>query len=264
VRLFTRRGPYRMADLDIAGTEYLATVVRQVARDGGVFFVLYAAPLSDFQGTLADADAAARSIPAALLIFLLTLPAIVYLAHSISMPLAKLSDEAELIRSFELEDPIKMGSRVREINTLIRSMSGMKSTIRGGSKFVPKALVRDILESENQVAVGGKIRRVSLLFTDVKDFLHIAEGIPAENLMVNLSEYFEELASLIIKDNGTVDKFIGDAIFAFWNAPLPVDRHEHVACATALKCRRASRQLNERWIAMGLPPWHTRFGSSCW
>jgi adenylate cyclase len=90
--------------------------------------------------------------------------------------------------------------------------------------------------------------------------LRIAEGIPAENLMVNLSEYFEELASMIIKDNGTVDKFIGDAIFAFWNAPLPVDRHEHVACATALKCRRASRQLNERWIDKGLPPWHTRFG----
>jgi len=258
VQLFMRRGPYRMADLDIAGTEYLATVVRQVARDGGVFFVLYAAPLSDFQGTLADA--AARSIPAALLIFILTLPAIVYLAHSISKPLAKLSGEAELIRSFQLEDPIKMESRVREINTLIRSMSGMKSTIREVSKFVPKALVKDILESENEVAVGGQTRRVSLLFTDVKDFLHIAEGVPAESLMVNLSEYFEELASLIIKDNGTVDKFIGDAIFAFWNAPLPVDRHEHVACATAVKCRRASRQLNERWIEKGLPPWHTRFG----
>jgi adenylate cyclase len=77
-----------MADLDVGGTDYLATVVRQVARDGGVFFVLYAAPLSDFQGTLADA--AARSLPAALLIFVLTLPAIVYLAHSISKPLAKL------------------------------------------------------------------------------------------------------------------------------------------------------------------------------
>lgn len=258
VQLFARRGPYRMADIDVAGTDYLATVVRQVARDGGVFFVLYAAPLSDFQGTLADA--AARSIPTALLIFLLTLPAIVYLAHSISKPLARLSGEAELIRSFRLEDPIKMESRVREINTLIRSMSGMKSTLREVSKFVPKALVKDILESGNEVAVGGQTRRVSLLFTDVKDFLRIAEKIPPENLMVNLSEYFEELASLIIRDNGTVDKFIGDAIFAFWNAPLPVERHEHVACATALKCCHALGRLNERWMEKGDPPWHTRFG----
>jgi adenylate cyclase len=97
LQLFSRSGPFRMANLDVAGTDYLATVVRQVARDGGVFFVLYAAPLSDFQGTLADA--AERSIPAALLIFVLTLPAIIYLAHLISKPLAKLSSEAELIRS---------------------------------------------------------------------------------------------------------------------------------------------------------------------
>lgn len=258
VQLFMRRGPYRMADLDVAGTDYLATVVRQVARDGGVFFVLYAAPLSDFQGTLADA--AARSIPAALLIFALTLPAIVYLAHSISKPLTKLSGEAELIRSFQLDEPIQMNSRVREINTLIRSMSGMKGTIREVSKFVPKALVKDILESESLVAVGGTTRRISILFTDVKDFTPIAESVPAEDLMMNLSEYFEELASLIIRENGTVDKFIGDAIFAFWNAPLPVTGHERVACAAALKCHAASRRLNARWMKKGLPPWHTRFG----
>ncbi|TCU66175.1 adenylate cyclase [Bradyrhizobium sp. R2.2-H] len=258
LQIFARGGPYQLANLDVAGTEYLATVVRQVARDGGVFFVLYAAPLSDFLGSLAHA--AARNIPTALLVFVLALPAIIYLAHSISKPLRKLSDEAELIRSFQLADPIRMESRVREINTLIRSMSGMKGTIREVSKFVPKALVKDLLESESLVEVGGETRRVSILFTDVKDFTRIAEGMPAENLMVRLSEYFEELASLIIKESGTVDKFIGDAIFAFWNAPLPVARHEHVACATTLACRAVARRLNERWLKEGLPPWQTRFG----
>ena len=94
----------------VDGTYYLATVVRQVAREGGVFFVLYAAPLSDFQGTLTDA--ARRSIPIALLVFFLLVPAIIYLARSISRPLAKLSDEAELIRSFQLDEPIKLKSRV--------------------------------------------------------------------------------------------------------------------------------------------------------
>jgi adenylate cyclase len=258
LQIFRRQGPFRLAEIKVAGTDYLATVVRQVARDGGVFFVLYAAPLSDFLGSLAGA--AARTIPVALVIFALALPAIIYLARSISKPLEKLSDEAEMIRSFRLDDPIKMDSRVREINTLIRSMAGMKGTIREVSKFVPKALVKDILESESSATVGGRTRRVSILFTDVKDFTRLAAGMPAENLMVNLSEYFEELASLIIKENGTVDKFIGDAIFAFWNAPLLVAQHEHAACLAALKCRVASRQLNERWMKEGLPPWHTRFG----
>jgi adenylate cyclase len=258
IKIFTRDGPYSLADYNVDGTSHLATVVRQVGRDGGVFFVLYAAPLSDFQGTLTDA--ARRSIPIALLIFLLIVPAIIYLARSISRPLAELSDEAKLIQSFRLDEPINLKSRVIEINALIRSMSGMKGTLREVSKFVPKALVRDILESETAVAVGGVTRRVSILFTDVKDFTPIAEGIPASDLMASMSEYFEELASLIIKRDGTVDKFIGDAIFSFWNAPLAVANHEHIACATALECRAASRHLNERWAGRGLPAWHTRFG----
>jgi adenylate cyclase len=255
---FKVRGPYRLTRLDVAGTEFLATVVRQVARDGGVFYVLYAAPLSDFEGSLAGA--ARRNILAALLVSLFALPAIIYLARSISKPLRKLSGEAQLIQSFKLDDSIKMSSRVREIDTLIRSMSGMKGTIREVSKFVPKALVKDILETESVVAVGGETRRISILFTDVKDFTPIAQSTSAEDLMVNMSEYFEELASLIIKEKGTVDKFIGDAIFAFWNAPLPVEGHEHAACATALKCRAASVRLNARWIDEGRPAWHTRFG----
>lgn len=258
LRLFARDGPYRLADFEAVGTDYLATVTRQVGRDGGVFFILYAAPLSDFQGTLADA--AKRIVPIALLVFLLLVPAIVYLARSISKPLAKLSMEAELIQSFQLDDPIRMSSRVVEINRLIRSMSGMKGTIREVSKFVPKALVKDILESEETVAVGGQTRRISILFTDVKDFTPMAEGLPPADLMTSMSEYFEELASTIIKSNGTVDKFIGDAIFSFWNAPVEVERHEKTACTTALRCFSASKRLNAQWEEKGMPAWHTRFG----
>jgi adenylate cyclase len=258
LQVFAREGPYPSALLDVAGAEYLATVVHQVGRDGGTFFVLYAAPVSDFMGPLAHA--AARNILAALAIFLLALPALIYFAHSISRPLARLSEEAELIQTFQLAAPIKMKSSVREVHTLIRSMSGMKSAIREVSKFVPKALVRELLQSEGSVEVGGTTRRVSILFSDIRDFTQIAESMPPEALLSDLSEYFEELASLIIKEGGTVDKYIGDAIFAFWNAPLPLERHEHLACATALKCRSALRDLNERWAGRGLAPWHTRFG----
>jgi adenylate cyclase len=258
MRVFVRDGPYELARFDVDGSEYLATVAHQVGRDGSSFYVLYAAPLSDFIGPLAEA--AARSILAALLVFVLALPAIIYFAHSISKPLRRLSQEAEAIQSFQLAAPIKLQSRVREVNTLIRSMSGMKSTIREVSKFVPKALVRELLQSEGSLEVGGVTRRVSILFSDIRDFTQFAGEMPAEKLMTKLSEYFEELASLIIREGGTVDKFIGDAVFAFWNAPLPVARHEQVACATALKCRAALRRLNERWAEQGLITWHTRFG----
>lgn len=258
LEVFARDGPYASALFKVADAEYLATVVRQVGREGGIFFVLYAAPVSDFMGPLADA--AARNILAALVVFLLALPAIIYFAHSISRPLSRLSEEAELIQEFQLAAPIKMKSHIREVHTLIRSMSGMKGAIREVSKYVPKALVRELLQSEGSVEVGGTMRRVSILFSDIRDFTQIAASMAPESLLRDLSEYFEELASLIIKEGGTVDKYIGDAIFAFWNAPLPLERHQHLACATALKCRFALQRLNGRRVEQGLAPWHTRFG----
>ncbi|MEQ9448618.1 MAG: adenylate/guanylate cyclase domain-containing protein, partial [Rhodospirillaceae bacterium] len=62
------------------------------------------------------------------------------------------------------------------------------------------------------------------------------------------------------KADGTVDKFVGDAIFSYWNAPLPIKRYEHAACLTALKCRNAAEQLSAKWTKEGRTPWHTRFG----
>jgi adenylate cyclase len=75
-----------------------------------------------------------------------------------------------------------------------------------------------------------------------------------------MSEYFDALVTVIIDEGGTVDKYVGDAIFSYWNAPLPMPRHEYAACLTALKCHQASQKLNERWRAAGKPAWVTRFG----
>jgi adenylate cyclase len=88
-QIFARKGPYELERFRVDGSDYLATVANQVGRDGSPFYVLYAAPLSDFLGPLAHA--AARSILTALAIFALALPAIIYFAHSISRPLRKLA-----------------------------------------------------------------------------------------------------------------------------------------------------------------------------
>ncbi len=257
-RRFGQKGPFGVESMDIGGEEYLGSVVHQhegVQRD---HYILYAAPRAEFEGDLAGA--AARNLIPGLLILLLATPVIVYLARMISRPLTELAGESELIRSFKLDKPITMSSPVREIDALITSMTGMKKTLREISKFVPKALVKDILDSESVVRVGGQTRRVSLLLTDVKDFTPISDKTPPEELMVHMSEYFEELASLIIKENGTIDKFVGDAIFSYWNAPIPVENYERAACLAALKCRNASERLSTRWVSNGRLPWHTRFG----
>src|SRR5690606_35487662 len=131
-------------------------------------YILYAAPRSDFEGTLAGA--ATRSIIPGFLVILFVSPAIIYLARLISLPLTRLSREAAEIQAFNLDARIDLSSPVFEINALIDAVAGMKSTLREISKFLPKAHVRSILESGKHVAVGGEKRRLSMLFTDVKDF----------------------------------------------------------------------------------------------
>lgn len=256
--LFNRNGPFELKTVLSGGEEYLVSVVRQTQGDVHGLYIMYAAPRAEFEGSLAGS--ATRSLIPGLIVLLLAFPAIVYLARMISRPLIELSAETDLIRSFQLQSPIAMQSAVREIDTLIGSVSSMKGTLREISKFVPKALVKDILGDERDVTVGGEKRHISLLFTDVKDFTPISESMPPEELMTNMSKYFEELVSVIIKEGGTVDKFVGDAIFAYWNAPLPVEKYEHAACIAALKCRRASEQLSAQWLKDGRQPWITRFG----
>ncbi|MEQ8510669.1 MAG: adenylate/guanylate cyclase domain-containing protein [Rhodospirillaceae bacterium] len=257
LEVFKTVGPFSLTRIEVAGEEYYASI-ETFPNDRSSDYIFYAAPISEFAGYMEKA--ANQGLLAGLIVFSVLLPLIIILARLISRPLVQLSQEAELIQSFQLDDPIVMTSPVREIGSLIHSMTSMKQTVRSISKYVPKALVRDILKSGTPVEVGGEMRRVSLMFTDVQDFTPISEGMTPENLMISMSEYFEELVSLVIKEEGTVDKFVGDAIFAYWNAPLPISRYEYRACLTALICRVASQDMSDRWQAQGRTGWYTRIG----
>ena len=230
IRIFDHDGPFPLVRFYVAGADYLATIVRQVARDGGVFFVLYAAPLSDFMGTFADA--AARSIPPALIIFILSLPAIAYLAHSISKPVMKLAGEADLIRIIQARRPDRLRFARPRNQCADQVDVGDEGRDQGSTKFVPKALVRDILQTRKWLRLvarpetSASCSPISRISRDCRRYF----GHESDDEFIGL---FRGACFRVLREQGTVDKFIGDAIFAFWNAPLPVTRHQHVACRTA-------------------------------
>lgn len=257
ISLFKEKGPFPLESILLDGKNYLVSVEAFKYGDQSDY-VLYAAPQSEFDEYITEASN--RGAFVGIVVTLLALPFAFFLARSLSLPLSRLSEEAKLIQSFNLDSPISISSRVHEIDALIGSMSNMKKTMRSISKFVPKALVKDILESGNPVEVGGERRNISLLFTDVQDFTPISDSMEPEELMLSMSEYFEELVGLIIAEEGTIDKFVGDAIFAYWNAPLPTEKYEYLACYAALKCRAASERLSAKWKAQGRIGWYTRFG----
>jgi adenylate cyclase len=193
-------------------------------------------------------------------ILMLSILFITYLAHRVSKPIIQLSQQANQISGFDLTYPNQVRSGIQEIQQLQTSINTMRSSLVSFGKFVPKKLVQKLLENGNEVKIGGKNKKLTFMFTDIADFTTISETYPADKLVNHLSEYFEELTEIIANTNGTVDKFIGDAIMSFWGAPTP-DRDQALnACKAALLCQKRLNDLNRKWNFEKKPILITRIG----
>jgi adenylate cyclase len=115
------------------------------------------------------------------------------------------------------------------------------------SHYMAPALVERLADDPERLKLGGENRDMTLLFSDVRGFTTISEGLDAEELTRFLNELFTPLSNIILDEEGTIDKFMGDALMAFWNAPLDDFNHPGHACAAALRMVDEMAVLNERW-----------------
>jgi adenylate cyclase len=112
------------------------------------------------------------------------------------------------------------------------------------SHYVSPPLVEELARSQDKVKLGGETREVSLLFADVRGFSKISEGMDAEELIRFVNTIFTPLSEVILEKRGTIDKFMGDAVMAFWNAPLTDPEHAQNACRAALAMIPRLEELN--------------------
>ena len=115
------------------------------------------------------------------------------------------------------------------------------------SHYMAPALVERLANDPSRLKLGGETRDMTLLFSDVRGFTGISEGLDAEELTRFLNSLFTPLSNIILEEQGTIDKFMGDAVMAFWNAPLDDSLHPSHACSAALRMMREMETLNERW-----------------
>ena len=115
------------------------------------------------------------------------------------------------------------------------------------SHYVAAPLVEELARNHDKLKLGGETREVSLLFADVRSFTTLSEGLTAEELIRFLNELFTPLTEVILAERGTIDKFMGDAVMAFWNAPLIDPRHASNACRAALRMLEELARLNAAW-----------------
>ncbi|MDR1970653.1 MAG: response regulator [Treponema sp.] len=125
---------------------------------------------------------------------------------------------------------------------------------RAFSTYLSGEVVQDIMADPSRLRLGGSKRRMTTIFTDIQDFSHIAEKLDPEDLVRLLNIYLSGLSDIILEQRGTIDKYVGDAIMAFFGAPLEVPDHALRACTAAILMRRKERELNDEFLETGLSP----------
>lgn len=195
-----------------------------------------------------------------LLTILISIFILFFLTKKISQPIIKLSEAANNLHQFKLEKDINIQSNISEIKLMNDSLSAMQHSLRAFSKFIPKNVVSKLIKKGTDIHIGGKLNQLTIFFSDILNFTTVSEKYPPDKLMLHLSEYFDYLSKTIMELNGTVDKYIGDSIMAFWGAPQHDKQQALHACKAALRCQKTLLSLNRQWRLEKKPEFYTRIG----
>lgn len=245
-------------DEPVTGTPWLASFHAFPPALGKNWMILTLAPQADFVGELQRTNRIMLALSAGLLALGLLLAA--FLSRYLSRPIAAVIAETEKIKALDLKDDLDIHSGIREIRQLVDATQAMKSTIRAFTTFVPRTLVQQLLSSGKTLEVGGQSRYLTIMFTDMDGFSTLAETTPTRELMSRVSVHLDTVTRVIDAHHGTLDKYIGDAVMAFWGAPMPDDDHAYHACLTALRAQKAMDAVNRAWIEEGKQPTSFRIG----
>lgn len=249
--------------LDVDGTPWRASIARMPPVAGGIAGWAVAVLVVEEHYTRALV-ATQRSVLIAFAITLAVLILIGIVALGwVRRDLAKIIATTERMRAFDFAPaaaPHQTTSTFRDVDEAMAGLERAKTVVRAMGKYIPMDLVRRLYAANAEPTLGGELLDVSILFTDIEGFTELAERLPVDDLARHLGRYLEVMTEAIEQSGGTIDKYIGDAIMAVWNAPSPVPDHATSACAAALACREATRALyaSPQWT--GLPPLVTRFG----
>ncbi len=121
------------------------------------------------------------------------------------------------------------------------------------SSYVSPGIVEELIKDPAKAKLGGQRKELTMLFSDVKGFTTFCEQHPPEQVVPLLNEYLTAMTEVVFHWNGTLDKFIGDAVVVFWGAPIEQPNHVELALKCALHMRRRLGELQEGWKARGLP-----------
>ena len=196
----------------------------------------------------------------ALLFLVLTLMLSLRMARGVTRPVERLARNARLIGQLRGDAMQRVDSPILEIHHLDQALDESARALAAFTKFAPVGIVRKLVEQGQSLSPGGELRELTVMFTDVRGFSRIAESLPAEPLVQQMTRYFNVASEVIERFGGTIDKFLGDGILVLWGAPAHLPDAPLQACRAALALQQALDVLNAEWAAQGLPRFDTGIG----
>ncbi len=159
----------------------------------------------------------------------------------IAKPLITVIDELKHVERFELNQVQRHPSHLVELANLSGAIADMAGGLAAFRKYIPADLVRSLVSEGIEPRPGGSVRTLTVLFADIAGFTGLSERL-GDRIIQLLSSYLDTKSREITAHGGTIDKFIGDAVMAFWGAPAANIHHAVDACRSALACQRALRE----------------------
>jgi sigma-B regulation protein RsbU (phosphoserine phosphatase) len=182
-----------------------------------------------------------------------------FLARSVSIPLRKTTLGMRRIGRGHLEARVKVvscdeiGSMGEGFNVMAEGLRERDYIRQTFGSYLSDDVVTEILESPDGVKLGGEMRNISILVSDLRGFTPLAESLEPSKVIEILNRYFERMTDVILRHNGTIDEFTGDGILVFFGAPKPLKDHEMVSVACALEMRKALKEMNRENNLLNLP-----------
>ncbi|MBL8566589.1 MAG: hypothetical protein JNM89_12805 [Hyphomicrobiaceae bacterium] len=184
----------------------------------------------------------------------------IVLARRLSRPMLALADEADKVERLDLSKAAPLPpSVIAEVNRASAALERMRVAYGIFATYLPATLMRRLVAS-GAPALRGESRQVTIMFTDLEGYSDFARGRAAEEVAAYLNEVLSLVGPVIERHGGTIDKYIGDGIMAFWGAPDAMADHAGAACAAARDIALAMRGFNRQRRARGLPACRMRIG----
>jgi adenylate cyclase len=240
------------------GKDYVASLATMPADFGKKWQLFIITPLADF--TAAFQANNTRLAIFGLMAMALQVVVIFFLTGVVSSPLEKLAFKVGKIQELGTDQLPSVSSPIQEISVLSKAIDTLDAAVKSFSAFVPIGLVTQLLQSEQKLELGGHSRFLTIFFSDLEGFSTLSEEVPSQELLLRVSAYLELVTKTVNQEHGTIDKFIGDGVMAFWGAPALLDDHAWRSCVAAMRIQRGMDALNERWHAEGLKPLNVRMG----